>query len=279
MSTINLDNIRRSVALISDMHVGGEYSLWPDEPIRTISGLNYTEARSKGQLEIAESWHSFVETCSKFNVDTVVNLADTTAGVNPKESGRLMLTPDLELQKDAAVQLLEPLVEGRSYHAISGSKYHESIDTQVHRDIAHRLKTVAEKSQFHGVIANLKLKGTNKIMNVAHKATGALIYPATVLDRERIFVKMAEARDQLPHINYLVRGHLHHFFHLDYPDMHIIQLPCWQAWLPIGDRVRLYGRMQPDIGGVILLIDKQNRTIILHFLYPVPKLADMIINA
>lgn len=264
--------------MISDLHVGSRLAVWPREDIITHEGNNLTLMINRGQRKLQEYWYDeLLPVCEKFNVDTILNGADACDGVNKKESGAPTITRDLEYQKDAAEALLTPLVKDRKYHSVSGTVYHESLDTKVHRDISKRLKAVAKTSKFHGALGVWRLKGTNKIMNFAHAATSALIYPSTVLDRERIFLRAAEGTGQINyHTDYFIRGHLHFYFHLDYPDMHIIQLPCWKAWHPIGDKIRLFGRTQPNIGAVLLLVDKQNRTFVLHFIYKTPKIIDFI---
>ncbi len=278
-STINLDNIARSIAIVSDTHVGSSLAVWPDRKIFTAEGNDLTASRSEAQIKLSMYWKNYLARCKEFNVDTVIHLGDMCQGCNPKEGGRLTITPDIEYQKDAAEALLQPLVQDRILHVVSGSKYHQSLDTKIHRDMTHRLGKYAREAYFHGPVRNLLFRGTKKIANIAHAATSALIYPSTVLDRERVYLKLAEAQNKIPKIDYFIRGHLHYYFHLDYPDMHIIQCPGWQVWYPLGDKVRLYGKTQPDIGGLILLIDKQNRTILLHFLYPCPNVMDSLMEA
>ena len=282
-NTINLDNIARSIALVSDTHVLSDYALVPREPLYASKfgddgrWLNPPEALSKGQIEIQEDWYDkFLPICDEFRVDTVMHFGDACQGCNPREGGIDCLTPDIDYQIDAVEAVMKPLVKGRIYHQLSGTLYHEALDVRIHRELVRRLKPICKAAYFHGKFANIAFKGTNKIMNCAHAATSALIYPATVIDREMTFLKMAVAEGRVPKADYLVRGHLHRYIHIDYPDIHGIQLPGWMTWFPLGDKVRLYGRTQPDIGGMILLIDKLNRTILLHFLYRTPNIIDFV---
>lgn len=282
MSTVNLDNIQRSIAIISDTHVFSDFGLVPREPVYDENGAvkNHKSVLNKGQRIIQGYWYDkWIPTCDRFNVDTVIHLSDACQGVNPKEGGRSTLSPDLDIQKDATVTAMAPLVKGRNLEMFSGTLYHEALNTRIHKDIAHMLKEHAERVQFHGKFANLHFEGTEKIANCAHAATSAMLYPAGVIDRELTFIKVGVAEEKIPRPDYFMRGHLHKYIHLDYENIHGIQCPGWQAWYPLGDKVRLYGRTQPDIGGLILLIDKQNRTVLLHFLYKVPKIADFVKKA
>lgn len=279
MSTINLDNIVRSVALLSDTHDMSDYALVSKEPLYNQKGnqINPLEALNEGQKTIQSYWYNeFIPTAENFNVDTIIHFGDAIQGCNPREGGIDCLTPNLDYQKEDFVNLMEPLVRDRVYHQFSGTKYHEALDTRIHRDITNQLRPHCKEAHFHGKFANIKLKGTNKILNCAHAATSALIYPATVIDRELVFAKVSAAEGRTPKPDYLIRGHLHRYLHLDYPDIHGVQLPGWMAWYPLGDKVRLYGRTQPDIGWVLLLVDKLSRSLLLHFIYPTPNVIDFL---
>lgn len=278
--TINLDYIERSVALISDTHVMSDIALVPRVPIYDRAGNDVTAGISQGLQKIQSYWYDqWIPTCEKFKVDTVMHFGDACQGCNPKESGIDTLTADIDLQKDSFVELMKPLVRDRNYHQFTGTQYHEALNVRIHKDLTEKLSPFCKKAHFHGKFANVKFTSTSKIANCAHAATSAQIYPATVIDREITFVKVAAAEGRVPKPNYLIRGHLHRYLHLDYPDIHGIQLPGWMAWYPLGDKVRLYGRTQPDIGGVILLIDKEDRTILMHFIYPTPNILGFLKEA
>lgn len=274
--TINLDNISRSIAFFSDIHVGSVYAPWPDSPVYSPQKGNLSKSMNPGQRQLLKNWKEAMGVCNEFAVDTVCFLGDTIQGCNPKEGGRDCVTPDMEIQKDATEILLEDLVRDRIIHVLSGTLYHESIDSRIHKDLNTRFQKYAKASTYHGPIANLKLKGTGKTINLAHKSTNAMIYTSTIMDRERIFLKMAEADGRLPRINYQFRGHLHIYYHLDTPSMHLIQNPGWMSWFPYKDSAGLYGKTQPDIGFVLLLIDKQDRSYIMHFLYECPHIIDFV---
>lgn len=276
---INPKNAVRSVVLLSDTHVWSDYALVSRTPVYNEDGrhLNTPETLNKGQKVIQSYWYdAFIPTAEKFRVDTIIHFSDAIQGVNPREGGISSISPNLDYQKDDFVNLMKPLVKNRIYHQFSGTTYHEAFNVRIHKDLTDKLRPYSKKAYFHNKFANIKLKGTEKILNCAHAATSALIYPATVIDRELTFAKVAAAEGRVPKPDYLIRGHLHRYLHLDYPDIHGVQLPGWQAWYPLGDKVRLYGRTQPDIGWILLLIDKKNRSILLHFIYPTPNIIDFL---
>lgn len=270
-------NFKRVIALISDTHVLSDFALCPDGVINEETGKNISAMRSAGQLQLFKYWNDFVNVCNFWGVDMVIHVGDAIQGCNPKNAGRNTLDPDIDVQTDACVSLLEPLVKNRSFHCVSGSLYHESVDSKIHYRLCKDLKGIASRSEYHGAVYNSRIKGTNKVINVAHCSTGAAIYRSTILDREALFLKVAEAEGRFEwKTTIMIRGHLHCFLHLDNGNTHMIQVPGWQAWYPLRDKVRLYGKMQPDIGGVILFIDDDSRLTLHHYLYPCPHISDSL---
>jgi len=263
----------RSLLCLSDIHAGSPFVVCDEDPILIDVGNEINEVYpNKGQLKIYERWEHMLEMADQFNVDTVINLADTCDGCNVKEGGRGLMTAELDAQKDLAVRLLAPLVRGRQFITCTGSIYHQSLDTKIHKDIAERLSHIATKSTFIGVTANLTIPEVNRKINVAHKASSAMLYTATMADREIIYWNVAEAKQQLPHVDWIIRGHLHKFYHLDTGREHFLQLGCWKSWYPIKNSTRMMGRFQTDIGWSIILFDEEGRTDVKNFIYPAPNI-------
>jgi len=264
----------RSLLLLSDVHAGSPYAVCDEEPLLMRVGKMVNEIYpNEGQLELYKHWQYMEKMANKFNVDTVINLADTVDGTNYYEGGRRLMTPDLELQKDLAIRLLKPVVRGRKYVSVSGTKYHQSLDSKTHREISMRLEGTASECLFLGVTGIVTLPEINKKMSLAHEASSAMLYTATMADRELIYWNVAEARDQLPHIDWMIRGHLHKFYHLDNGREHFLQLPAWKTYYPIKNNVRMIGRYQTDIGFSILLFDEAGRSTLKNFVYQAPNIA------
>jgi len=269
----------RSLLCLSDVHAGSPYAVSDENPILIDAGNEVNEVYpNKGQLKIYERWKYMLKMADKFDVDTVINLADTCDGCNPAEGGRRLMTAEIDAQKDLAIRLLHPLVEGRRFITCTGSVYHQSLDTKIHKDIAHRLENTAEKSEFVGVTSDLVIPEINKRINIAHKASSAMLYTATMADREIIYWNVAEAKKQLPKVDWIIRGHLHKFYHLDTGREHFVQLGCWKTWHPIKNSTKMIGRLQPDIGWTIILFDEEGHSDIKNFIYSAPNIAIKQIN-
>lgn len=262
-------HFKRAIAFISDCHIGSLYAVFP-EGIKTPQGNELKI--NVGQKVILDYWNYFWKKCDEFSVDTIIDLADNIEGNNKKEFGANLITSDLEIQKTAYVELLKPHIKRRQYITITGSGYHQSLDTKIQKDIAKRLG-----GKFYGAVANIHPVGTNRTINIAHGEGGAFVYRATAMDREGLFQLAATAQGKIPKVDVVVRGHLHSFCHLHMPKQHLIQLPCWKAYDPNKITLKSYGKMQPDIGGCILFIDEENRIDIHHYLLnPIPHIDDFV---
>jgi hypothetical protein len=272
--------IVRAIAWISDLHIGSKVALFPPE-WTDEDGNTYTA--SAGQRIIHDCWNRFWGTCDDEKVDTVYVLADVVHGLNPAERGFGNLVGDLDYQKLIACDLLRPHLDGRKLFMVSGSTYHESKDYRVHRWLVEALRPYCREATFLGVMKHVRLLPTDKIANVAHGATAAVVYPATKMDRDGLFAQVAESQGKLPHASWIIRGHGHEYIHLERKGRHSLQLPCWKGWEPSKLFVDMYGMKQPSIGGAIMFIDSKHRIVVHHFLLedyglPHPHLADFTVD-
>jgi len=262
----------RSVALLSDTHVGSRYGLCPYKYL-TSTQDELSAAINPGQKQLYESWLAYVRRMDEMKVDTVFLIGDICSGTNFRESGVHMMTTDMNEQVEMAASLLEPLCKGRKVAVWSGTPYHESRDFRIHQLLAEYLN-----GRFYGPMSNLKLEPSKKVVNVAHATTSALVYPETVLSRDIMFMKEAEALEKLYKINAIIRGHRHSYVEIHKHDVHYISLPCWEAFTPYYKNVQWYFKNQPDIGGALMLLDEEHRLRFMHFLYPAPKISDKLVS-
>jgi len=266
-----IHDYERIVALISDLHVGSRYGLCPEDFVAE-DGTRISSSMNDGQRKLLSYWYDYINKMNDLQVDSVFILGDVCAGANPKESGRFMLTPDIDEQVQMAIKLLTPLCEDRKVAVWSGTAYHESKEVRVHKFIAEALN-----GQFLGAIANVQLEPTDRVVNVAHRSTEAMIYPETALGRDMMFQKEAEALGKLFKTHAIIRGHYHRYVEVHKWDLHYISLPCWQAFTPYEQAVKWYFKFQPDIGGGVMFVDIEGRLRFWHFLYDVPHIADEVV--
>jgi hypothetical protein len=132
---------------------------------------------------------------------------------------------------------------------------------------------------FYGLFANIHIQNTKRVFQIYHGDSAAVIYRETAMAREGHFLWEAEGRGKLPcHIDMVINGHWHYFQHIHSERQHLLRLPGWTDWMPFRKGMKLYGKVIPDIGGVIVLIDMNDRILVHHFLYPRPMIADGVIE-
>ena len=269
-----MTDIVRSILVVGDIHGGSPYSVCDEEGITVPYGNESIEIKpNKGQLELYEKWKYMEEAAEEFNVDTVIDLADAMDGVDYYNSGQGVMTSVLDSQVELTTRLYKPIVKNRVFVGCSGSPYHQSRDTKLHLRLSEKLEKYAKSTTFVGVAGLLTVPEVDKKLLIAHKSSNAMLYTATMLDRELIYQKVSEANRQLPEIDYRITAHLHKAMYLDNGRQHYLQSPCWKSWYPIKGSTKLIGRMQTDIGFSIIEFDSTGRSSTKLFVWNSPNIA------
>ena len=269
-----MTDIIRSLLVVGDVHGGSPYAVCDEEGVGIPVGneVNYVMP-NKGQLELYEYWKYMLKMAEQFNVDTVIDLADAIDGTDYYNCGQGVMTSVLDSQIELTTRLYKPVVKGRKFVGCSGSPYHQSKDMKSHKTLCDNLSKYAEETLFVGAAGLLTIPEINKRLLIAHKASNAMLYTATMLDRELTYQKVAEANKQLPDIHYRITAHLHKAMHLDNGYQHYLQNPCWKSWYPIKNSTQLIGRRQTDIGFSIIEFDTAGRSSVKLFVWPSPNIA------
>ncbi len=270
----NGNDKRRVMAFISDLHIFSRYALMPPNYV-TAEGITFQHG--PGQRAIWDFYLEFCETCDIEGVDTVVVLGDVLHGQNPIEMGTMLVSPNMDEQVEVGKFVLGRIVNGkngpRKLYMISGSGYHKGArGHNTEKDVCDQLG-----GTWLGPIANMKFPPSEKIFNLAHGESASFIYREMLLGREGMFLREAQAIGKIPKIDVFVRGHWHNFVYIHEKGMHMIQLPGWMAYEPSKPYLKSYGKMQGDIGGIILFTDNKDRIRVWHFLMDnIPHIADYV---
>jgi hypothetical protein len=269
------DSNRRVIAWISDTHVLSPYALCPEGFVTDEGNILQL---NPAQKQLLGYWKQFQKVCDELAADTVCIVGDVMHGQNPKELGIGLMNTHMDMQIGAAISLLKPICRRRRVFMWSGSGYH--IGPRGHnteRDICNHEDLVKETESTHwmGPISNVTFRPSEKLFNVQHGVSAAFIYRTMLMDRDTLFMREAESIGKIPKIDVLVKAHWHSFIHLHQKGKHSIQLPCWQIFTPWKGSLLSYGKMQPDIGGVITVLDDKDRLRVWHFLYDLPHIVDI----
>ena len=223
-----------NVLCISDLYVGSNFGLFP-KGFKTRSGNEIKP--NKLQEELWNKWQRMKEDIGKY--DAVFLLGDLVKGY-----GKHQLIANLNEQMNAALKLLRPLCKKKKVFVITEkSRYRASADFEIDKSIAKHLN-----GYFGGHIANVPLKGTTKIINIAH-GSGYAHMP-----KDRLLSLLSKRLvEKFPAVDILIR-HYHSYAHLEKLGKHIILNPGF-----VGPRLNLrsisnYFHNPPDTGVVKLEI-------------------------
>jgi hypothetical protein len=273
-------HFNRVITLLADVHVGGYHAVFPDNftvfegtPKAYIVDLNTV------QKVLLKDWENMAENSKKYQSDTIVLFGDLIAGMNPAECGRQMMFTEMDEQVKAFCALIEKYYRHiKTVFVLKGTSFHESKYVEELEKIALILKNKGFDAQYLGPIAHLRLMKEPKeiIANVAHEGTQAIVYPETPMARSINDMLREAARGNVPRAKLIIRGHRHVWEHIDKMGIHYIAIPCWQTFVPYEKAVEHYYAWQPDIGGVLLLIDDEGRIRVWEYLYPLPHMEDTL---
>ena len=244
--------IKRNILLVGDLHVGSEWAIFPKDFI--TDGGNKIVLNTQ-QEELLMLWKQMQEDlCGVY--DTVFLMGDLVNGLSKKSFGKHQIVSDLNEQDKATMQLLEPICKGKHTIGISGSQYHMSADYEIDKHICEMLN-----GQFVGPVRNIKIKGSDISINIAHGGGSAPVYLGTKMTREILQSLMSTVLKKIPDVQIICRAHHHTYAYMNLAGRHFVLNPCWE-----GARLDLYSaphyfRFQPDIGVTLISIHGDEITI------------------
>lgn len=261
------------IGLLSDLHVGAQHGIFPIDYVDTRSGQPY--ALNEGQKVLWKYLQDYLGYLNQYKVNTLIILGDLIGGQNWIERGAYMMMTDMTIQLRACSYLIAYICKKVStiqkVYLFKGTPYHGSKDLSAEEQVANDLKgNYGVNAEYLGEYAYLTLKygKQKKVIWLAHPATGASVYPETVLGRDIGHFLQAFAMGKLPKVDMIIRAHRHEYIELHKSTIRYMVLPCWQFYVPYDKAVKWFSKWQPDIGGAVLLADEKVRLRPWHYTYP-----------
>lgn len=248
----------RRIAFISCTHVGSRVGLWPES--WTIED-GQTIVASPVQKTIHEQFLNFWDQEAK-DADTIILLGDLCQGKNHKEFGLGTMTPELPIQIEVAKALFAPHIKGRALLGVSGSRYHDSLDTSIDRSVIEGLG-----GRFLGMMQNITLKNLDFVINVSHGSSHPTIYKATHDDRESMLMS---ANSMTRNIDFVVRAHWHYYQYIENARRGVLRVPGWQCWYPAHFMVDILGKKNNKLGAVTVDFGPRKKIVVHKSLYEPP---------
>jgi calcineurin-like phosphoesterase family protein len=251
------------VAVVADVQVGHEAALWPKGFVLN-KGNQYKLANH--QKILLQYWKDYWTSPEVRDAEYVIDLGECIEGNNRKENGRALLTPNIDIQCDAYVELIRKYVAGKKIFGVTASGYHDSTDTDTAKRIQEELN-----GTYCGVIANLKIKKTGHVIWATHKGGDAMLYRSTMLDRNSLYFSAIKGRlEEDPDL--ILYGHHHKHFRVDTETRINLIAPTWKLWHPIKGAAK-FPYTQPTLGGIVLKLPNKRKQIeVVKKFYPLEHL-------
>lgn len=256
-------NTEKQVLVVSDLHVGSIYGLWPPDFILS-DGRKMSWASHQGDLW--RSWEMFLKDITPRQFAAVVINGDVIDGRQQAQWGTEAMTASMKDQRAAAASILWRLKDtvGRTVpmYFVQGTEYHDSKAGDEAEAVAEMLEATPAPEgigpgQFSRQVINLEFSGT--ILNFSHgiSVSGGL-YRATSPDREGVWSALAGKEGKIPQADAVIRSHAHYYVHVEHSSKHIVITPCWELQTGYMRKHSVY-RMLPDLGAVIVHVRPERK--------------------
>lgn len=259
-------NIEKKVLVVSDLHAGSFYGLWPpDVVVNPGREAERSIDQTRGQAYLWACWLQLLDDMSKIRPDVVVVNGDVIDGKQQAQWGTEANSLVPADQREGAILILRALQKATNnvpMFFVQGTEYHDAKAGDEAEKVAETLGgTPAPEGigtgKYSAEVLNLEFDGV--VLNFSHgiSVSGGL-YRATSPDREGVWSALAGKSGKLPKADAVIRSHAHYFVHVEHESKHILITPCWQLQTRYMRKNSAY-RMLPDIGGVLLYVNPEEK--------------------
>lgn len=262
------------IGFLPDIHAGETRAVCtPTFQCKDAGGLIQTYYANEVQLMLYELWKRNIKLFKKYGVQHIFVVGDAFGGENYREKRALVFLKNSDQVKLAA-DLLEEVYIGCDkkvdFYVWRGTKYHElpSGLGEMHEALVQELKSRGIPARFMYQVSYVELYGGKSVYTgkervrrifVAHEAPTALCHPATLMSRDINWCLEAQASGNTLPIDAIIRAHIHNWLHVDHSGIHAVQLPCWLGHVPYKSTIKYFFKLQPTLGGAMMLMDEYGR--------------------
>lgn len=262
------------VGFLPDIHAGETRAVCQSVfKYEDAGGLPMEYHANKAQLMLHKLWKRNIELFKKYGVQHIFVIGDAFSGSNYFEGGAFVFI-DTDHQIELTANLLEEVYEGCDknvdFFIWCGTKYHEMKLGQVdmHKKLTEELNSRGIPARYMHQISYVELYGGKdtktgkervRRLFIAHEAASALVYPATLMSRDINWCLQAKATGSTLPVDAIIRAHLHTWLHVDHSGIHAVQLPAWLGHVPYKATIKYFFKLQPTLGGAMMLMDNYGR--------------------
>lgn len=238
----------RRILLLSDFHVGSIWGLWPKKftTIDPRSGDRLKFQINNTQTQLLKHWKTMLEYLTRHPPDCIIFNGDLCDGDQWRSMGKSVVTTNLRIQADAAVDLISTLPDAPLYFT-QGTAYHSMEDRPLEEWIAEHCS-----GEFGD---DLLIDECGIRLHVGHPipvSNTSWQYRTTPLARDLLLLALNDAEDRYGQVHVAVRSHAHYFCEASFRSQLGIITPCWQTRTPYAVKRDIV--TPPDIGWVMLHI-------------------------
>lgn len=251
-------NKARGVLVVSDLHAGSIYGMLPPD-FATSDGT--PKIPNVGQAYLWKCWLDLCGRVADLDLVAVVVNGDAVEGEERRARGAelcLSLMADQSACAAVCLQRLKVSIKSKPpFFVIRGTPYHDSEGGREAEALAETIGARKYTGYGAGRLCHraMDLEHEGVVLNFSHGTSVAGgLYRATPPDREAVWSALAGKDGKVPRADALVRGHAHHFVHVEHPSKHAIIGPCWQLQTDYMGKNSCY-RMLPDIGALVIWVD------------------------
>lgn len=209
------------VLAIADLHVGSMFGLFPSGFVGSTGSVVQL---NKYQEYLLQCWNDLVAALPP-RIDVLIICGDAIDGQNHKQHAQYLCEVKPELQVQAAVTLLQPILERtQQTYLIRGSAYHTG-NTGEWEEVLGMLIN-AERNGPWRTFSWLNAEIDGVLLDVAHKQSYTIRYSSAIAERE--ISAALERLDRIPGPLCVIRAHTHRALVLDMVDRMAICLPPWK---------------------------------------------------
>jgi hypothetical protein len=250
-----------AIASVGDLHCGSVVGLHPPD---FLAGDDRPIPQNPLQSYLWECWEHYAAKVAQYNIVAVTINGDAVDGAQRKNGGAEVWSTkpaDQCLAAEACIQyLLDVIRKGGSnpkLFFVSGTSYHVGDGARDEEALARAMKAVAYKGEGSGDrirdVLNLDVEGVT--INWAHHVSYAPVNSTSPIERE-IEGAIRHEFGGYPHVDALIRNHVHKSRVVQFKQRIGATSPCWQLRTPFMRRGGVF-RGELSIGGLLLEIDPQ----------------------
>lgn len=247
----------KAVVSVGDLHAGSSYGLLPPN-FEAADGSPVKQ--NPVQETVWSYWDSFGDQVSQYPVTHIVVNGDMVDGVGRKVNGgeaSLVREADQARAAEACLNhLLSKFKNKPTMYGVSGTGYHVGTLGREEEGIAKSVGMKIYKGEGIGYhikeVLNLQIDGITG--NFAHHLSFAPVNKTMPIEKELQGALLAEM-ESYPHLDYLIRNHVHYYRSVGAGYRHGATSPGWQTPTQFGRRSGVF-RFRPDIGGLVIWLDK-----------------------